>query len=330
MKNFKLTIPKPCNESWDKMTPNERGKFCKLCAKTVVDFTTKSTSQIKDYLIENKGKRVCGHFYKKQLDSIVIQLPETTFYQRLSFQKIFLLALIFAMGTTLFSCTTNTGKVQKIDKVEIIDSIIKTDDITDNELDGFVIPVLKKDSVKKECKIPAPPSIGGITVIETTGETVLEEPFNIDTIIEVPELEIVEPEDVIRGGIRDNSDLEYESIETFFYSREVNYPPIFLQDKNLPKENLIKVFDKRIKQFLKDNYDSKIHKSLSLLKGTKKLYVRITINAEGMISKVEVKAHHEKIKTHVKDVLKKLPQLLPAIKDGKKVSVMHVFSIVLD
>ncbi|WBX76714.1 hypothetical protein PG911_00205 [Tenacibaculum ovolyticum] len=49
-----------------------------------------------------------------------------------------------------------------------------------------------------------------------------------------------------------------------------------------------------------------------------------------MISKVEVRAPHEKIKTHVKDVLKKLPQLLPAIKDGKKVSIMHVFSIVLD
>ncbi|PKH49886.1 hypothetical protein CXF68_03850 [Tenacibaculum sp. Bg11-29] len=326
MNNFKLTIPKPCNESWDKMTPNEKGKFCKLCAKTVVDFTTKSTSQIKDYLIENKGKRVCGHFYKKQLDSIVIQLPETTFNQSLSFQKIFLLALIFAMGTTLFSCTTNTGKVQKIDKVEIIDSIIIIEDITDIELDGFVIPVLKKDSVKKELKIPPLPSVEGITVIET----VLEEPFNIDTIIEVPEMEVIEPEDVIRGGIRDNSDLEYESIKTFFYSREVNYPPIFLQDENLPKENLINVFDKRIKQFLKDNYDSKIHESLSLLKGAKKLYVRISINARGMISKVEVRAPHEKIKTHVKDVLKKLPQLLPATKDGKKVSVMHVFSIVLD
>ena len=93
MKNYKLRIPKPCHENWNKMTPAEKGRLCKTCAKTVVDFTKKSSTEIKEYLIENKSERVCGHFYRKQLDSIVIQLPETTFHQQLSFQKLFLLSL---------------------------------------------------------------------------------------------------------------------------------------------------------------------------------------------------------------------------------------------
>lgn len=63
MKNYKLTIPKPCNENWNKMTPDEKGRFCSSCSKTVVDFTKKSTKEIQDYLIEKNGQRVCGHFY---------------------------------------------------------------------------------------------------------------------------------------------------------------------------------------------------------------------------------------------------------------------------
>lgn len=144
MKNYKLTIPKLCNENWNKMTPDEKGRFCSSCSKTVVDFTKKSTKEIQDYLIEKNGQRVCGHFYRKQLDSIVIQFPEEMFYRSLSFQKLFILSLIFVMGTTLFSCKTNTGKVQKIDKVEIIDSVIKKDSIEEVVLDGFIEPTLKK------------------------------------------------------------------------------------------------------------------------------------------------------------------------------------------
>ena len=37
MKN--LTIPNPCHQDWDKMTPNTKGRFCQSCSKTVIDFT---------------------------------------------------------------------------------------------------------------------------------------------------------------------------------------------------------------------------------------------------------------------------------------------------
>ena len=36
---MKITIPTPCHENWNEMTPNEMGRHCTVCSKTVKDFT---------------------------------------------------------------------------------------------------------------------------------------------------------------------------------------------------------------------------------------------------------------------------------------------------
>lgn len=122
-KQFKISVPKPCHEDWSKMTPKEKGRFCQSCAKTVVDFTKKSKEEIQQYLSENYENRVCGHFRREQLDTVTLEIPESAFHQNLSFQKLFLLALLIAMGTTLFSCQNSNGKKQKIEDVILTDSI---------------------------------------------------------------------------------------------------------------------------------------------------------------------------------------------------------------
>ena len=50
MEKSKIILPNPCNANWDEMTPNDKGKHCGSCKKTVVDFTTMNDEQIKDYL----------------------------------------------------------------------------------------------------------------------------------------------------------------------------------------------------------------------------------------------------------------------------------------
>lgn len=42
MSIFKLNIAKPCREEWQNMTPNELGRHCQNCQKTVVDFSSKT------------------------------------------------------------------------------------------------------------------------------------------------------------------------------------------------------------------------------------------------------------------------------------------------
>lgn len=173
--NFKIKIPKPCHEDWNLMTPNQKGRFCKTCVKTVIDFTKKNNNQLHDFFSNTTNENICGVFNKKQLDSITIEIPQETFNYKYSFNKLFILALFLTMGVTLFSCKYPDGKTQKIENVIILDSIKK-----------------KKDSIIhvgiEETKIPI---TGKIEVIETVGEIIIED---------VEEEEIIE--DLIFGKLR--------------------------------------------------------------------------------------------------------------------------------
>ena len=120
-RNFKIQIPKPCHESWEEMTPAEKGRFCNSCAKNVIDFSNMPTAEIQQYLTLNKNKQICGRFRNEQLESIVISIPKYSLFSQTQFHKIFLLAFFVNMGTTLFSCSNENGNKQTIEKIEIID-----------------------------------------------------------------------------------------------------------------------------------------------------------------------------------------------------------------
>lgn len=75
MASIQLSIADPCHENWDDMLPEEKGRFCLSCQKTVVDFTQMSDRQIFDYFKNYKGN-TCGQFSPAQLDREIVK-PRT-------------------------------------------------------------------------------------------------------------------------------------------------------------------------------------------------------------------------------------------------------------
>ncbi|WP_281323195.1 hypothetical protein [Flavobacterium aestivum] len=146
--NHKITIPKPCHEDWDKMTPNDNGRFCGSCSKNVVDFTDMLPDEIQAYFQQHNN--VCGRFKNSQLDSLTIQIPNQVLYSQTHYHKMFLLALFIAMGTTLFSCADKNGNKQKIDKIEVINE-------PKAETDKIMVGDVKYDPNDTLHKLPPPP-----------------------------------------------------------------------------------------------------------------------------------------------------------------------------
>lgn len=149
----KITIPKPCHEDWDKMTPDETGRFCNSCSKSVVDFTQMLPNEIQDFFVKNQGQKVCGRFKNSQLNSLTIQIPNRIVYSQTHYHKIFLLALFITMGTTLFSCSDKNGNKQKIDKIEVVDDSLEMNNVTV----GVRLPPKIDPNDSLHYNIPPPP-----------------------------------------------------------------------------------------------------------------------------------------------------------------------------
>ncbi|MGX5685411.1 TonB-dependent receptor plug domain-containing protein [Chryseobacterium cucumeris] len=64
---MKITIPKPCHENWNAMTPDEKGRFCAVCSKTVRDFRRASDDEIID-VFADASQEICGAFNPLQLN----------------------------------------------------------------------------------------------------------------------------------------------------------------------------------------------------------------------------------------------------------------------
>lgn len=88
-----------CNESWEKMSQNDKGRFCKSCSKNVFDLTNKSDEEIRKLYSENKGK-MCGRVTQSQ-----IGIPFMSKQKRVLAKLCMALYLVF--GGLLFTHSVN-------------------------------------------------------------------------------------------------------------------------------------------------------------------------------------------------------------------------------
>lgn len=290
MKSFyKLSIPKPCHEDWSEMAPNEKGRFCKSCTKTVVDFTKMNTNQIQDYISKNKHQGICGHIKQTQLDTINIQISESVFNQSLSFNKLFLLALLITMGTSLFSCSDGKGNLKKIESVEIITR--KVDSI-----------IVKNDTIKDSL-------------------------YNESDEIEKIQKPITKPQTapVLTGKVIEVVDglMQIEPIGEPYYCMTVENLPKFINTpKGLTKEEERKYLNHKISKIVKKEFDTLVAKKPNL-KGRQRIYIQFEINKKGKIENIKTRAPHQFLEDEAKRVLSLFPKFIPAKHNGKNVSIIY-------
>lgn len=93
-----ITIPNPCHENWNAMTPAEKGRHCAACDKVVKDFTHMGPEEIKETLKETTGK-VCGRVHSAHLNKTPRKERNifTGFIRKISYSGLALLTLSFLL-----------------------------------------------------------------------------------------------------------------------------------------------------------------------------------------------------------------------------------------
>jgi len=149
--NTYIHIPKPCHENWNAMLPEEQGRHCLKCCKTVVDFTSWEAGDIKDYLETNAQQKVCGRFREDQLDNSIEKTISNIWQSALPALKKIAAVFLLAFGVAASSCSDYKGKIQQPQVVGEI-AVVLPDTTTVPEMTTGA-PVLMGDTVLTEdCK----------------------------------------------------------------------------------------------------------------------------------------------------------------------------------
>ncbi|MFB1004463.1 MAG: hypothetical protein QMC70_10060 [Bacteroidia bacterium] len=147
---MRIKIEKPCNENWNEMTPDEKGRFCNKCAKSVIDFSILSDQEAIAVLSSSKDE-LCGRVTSTQLNTPFIHFPEPK-QSRIPYSKIAANLFFVASAFSTQSCTAQNDKpktaihTSKIDDEDLIvgdicvEEIDTANDITQNSvIEGTIL-----------------------------------------------------------------------------------------------------------------------------------------------------------------------------------------------
>lgn len=118
-----FTIPKPCHENWETMLPEQKGRFCEVCQKSVLDFTKITDQRILENLNQSE---VCGKITLKQLDRINQKesqnpLVPTSYIFKIS-------TFLSFLTTPVLSYSQEKNKIEIVEKKNISETEIPTTD----------------------------------------------------------------------------------------------------------------------------------------------------------------------------------------------------------
>ncbi|MEZ4948686.1 MAG: carboxypeptidase-like regulatory domain-containing protein [Saprospiraceae bacterium] len=132
-----ISIPKPCHEDWNAMRPNEKGRFCDSCQKTVHDFSSMSDEELIAFFEKKQGS-LCGRIDSKKLDRINRKI----YLQSPSFGKEWFTAFFFSGFLSLLGNASLFGQksCDKSDgKIEIISDVAQKPDSVTFIIEGKVV-----------------------------------------------------------------------------------------------------------------------------------------------------------------------------------------------
>ena len=147
-----ISIPRPCDQSWQQMTPAHQGRHCQSCAKNVTDFTEMSASDIIAYF--NSNDKTCGRFSPAQL-IVINTILEPKQQSRFSWKGIAAVASLISLIPNL------KAQAQQVNQTEQAPPVRKKNNDIAKANSAAITTILTGKIIDKDNKLPLP----GVSVI---------------------------------------------------------------------------------------------------------------------------------------------------------------------
>ncbi|MDF3028161.1 MAG: hypothetical protein K0S23_2468 [Fluviicola sp.] len=152
----KIVLTNPCSENWNSMQVDTIGRFCQSCQKSVIDFTSKSDNEIRSFLKDKQGEKLCGRFHAHQVERIRIEIDRNILVSDIPFWQKFLVVLLVCFGPDFLGADFVFAQTDSIPvKMEQLDSVpvSEPDSTLEVTVDSAIIEPFegKTDTRKLSC-----------------------------------------------------------------------------------------------------------------------------------------------------------------------------------
>lgn len=182
MKTNFFSIPTPCSEDWNKMSPTERGAFCASCKKEVIDCTSLGGEEITS--MTQRADAPCIRILPNQIEEINFKIwfNSLSLIKRLRYT--FVLALFFVFGLSVHAQESDAIQPQQV-SIDSKDELSRNDLLSEYEPDTLpdFYKLISATSWPINDIITGP--VGGMPIWEPIGGVPYWEP--LITEIDVPD-----------------------------------------------------------------------------------------------------------------------------------------------
>lgn len=132
------------------MPADAAGRFCQSCQKSVIDFSSKSDEEIKLFLSDKQGEKLCGRFFAHQVARIRIEIDQNILISGIPFWQKFLVVLLVCLGPDFLGVDFVFAQADSVHVMTgQIDSLVSIPE-TDSSLSVPIDSVQKPFKFKKQ------------------------------------------------------------------------------------------------------------------------------------------------------------------------------------
>jgi protein TonB len=178
--------------------------------------------------------------------------------------------------------------------------------------------------VPEKKKVPGPAIEQEITKVSEPDELLV-----VENTSDVPEADVAPTEiDTPELNVGDVPDVEPEMDP--IHVNVVEFAPVFPGcDVNMSNAELISCMNDQMNWYIQKYFDTDIAADYGL-KGRQRIFVQFTINTDGLITDVKVRAPHAALEREVRSLVARLPQMVPGRQGSTAVKVVFMKPIVFE